>query len=67
MDNLLEYRWREQEGNLNEKILVVQSEMNRREILPSSISVKEHHQIFRAEFQKSIEIIVKNRYRFPSI
>lgn len=59
MDNLLEHRWREQEGNLNEKILVVQSEMNRREILPSSISVKEHHQIFRAEFQKSIEIIVK--------
>lgn len=59
MDNLLEHRWRERDRELNEKILDVQSEMNRRRILPSSTSVKEHHQIFRAEFQKSIEIIVK--------
>lgn len=59
MDNLLQHRWRERDKKLNEKILAVQSEMNRRGILPSSISVKEHHDIFRAEFQASIGIIIK--------
>ncbi len=59
MDNLLEHRWRERDRELNENILDVQSEMNRRGLLSSSIAVNEHHQIFRAEFQKSIEIIVK--------
>lgn len=60
MDKLLENRWRDRDRVLNEKILAVQGEMNRRGILASSITVKEHHQIFRAEFQESIEIIVKS-------
>lgn len=60
MDNLLEHRWQERDRALNEKILAVQNQMNRRGILASSISAKEHHELFRTEFRESIAIIVKS-------
>lgn len=59
MDNLLEHRWKERDRDLNEKILTVQSKMNSRGILASSISVREHHELFRAEFQASAGTIVQ--------
>ena len=59
MDKLLEHRWKERDRTLNARVLTVQSEMNRRGILASSISVKEHHEVFLVEFQASVGIIVQ--------
>lgn len=59
MDKLLTNRWTARDKELNESILRVQGEMNRRGILPSSISVKEHHDVFLVEFQASRDTIIK--------
>jgi hypothetical protein len=58
MDELLAHRWTARDRDLNERVLAVQAEMNRRGILASTISVKTHHDVFREEFQASKVTIV---------
>ena len=58
MDDLLKHRWTARDRVLNESVLAVQGEMQRRGMLMSSISVKAHHDVFRKEFQASKSVII---------
>lgn len=59
MDELLRHRWSARDRELDDAILAVQAEMNRRGILISSIAVKETHDVFRKEFEASRAVIVQ--------
>jgi hypothetical protein len=58
MDELLAHRWTARDRELNESVLAIQAEMQRRGMLTCSISVKAHHDVFHTEFQASKSIII---------